>query len=147
MKQPGPPQSLKESLIRSARGFVVSMLPTLLGVILLMGLFQVYVTEEMLAALFGDSTFTDMLVGLLAGSVSMGQPVASYIIGGELLKSGVSLYAVATFIIAWVSIGVVQLPLELSIFGLRFTVVRNLLNLLFALLVATATALTVGWLS
>jgi uncharacterized membrane protein YraQ (UPF0718 family) len=101
----------------------------------------------MLAALFGDSTFTDMLVGLLAGSVSMGQPVASYIIGGELLKSGVSLYAVATFIIAWVSIGIVQLPLELSIFGLRFTVVRNLLNLLFALLVATATALTVGWLA
>jgi hypothetical protein len=37
----------------------------------------------------------------------------------------------------------VQLPLEQSLFGTRFTLRRNLLNLLFALLVAAATAATV----
>ena len=133
-----------QTLRKTVRGFLVSMLPMLLGVILLMGLFQVYVTEEMLASLFSGAPFTDMLIGLGTGSVAMGQPVASYIIGGELLNSGISLYAVAAFIIAWVTIGVVQLPLEIEVFGLRFTVMRNLLNLLFALFVAAATAWTAG---
>ena len=133
-----------QTLRKTVRGFLVSMLPMLLGVILLMGLFQVYVTEEMLASLFSGAPFPDMLIGLGTGSVAMGQPVASYIIGGELLNSGISLYAVAAFIIAWVTIGVVQLPLEIEVFGLRFTVMRNLLNLLFALFVAAATAWTAG---
>jgi uncharacterized membrane protein YraQ (UPF0718 family) len=115
----------------------------LLGVILCMGLFQTYVTEEMLQTLFGGTPLADMLIGTAVGGVSMGQPVASYIIGGELLQSGVSLYAVGAFIVSWVTVGVVQLPLEQSLFGTRFTLRRNLLNLLFALLVAAATAATV----
>jgi uncharacterized membrane protein YraQ (UPF0718 family) len=138
-----PPSSLLQSILKSAKGFLY-MSPMLLGVILCMGLFQTFVTEEMLTALFNGAPLTDMLIGTAAGGVSMGQPVASYIIGGELLQSGVSLYAVAAFIVSWVSVGVMQLPLEQSLFGTRFTLKRNLLNLLFALLVAAATAATVG---
>ncbi|MEE8588777.1 MAG: permease, partial [Sulfurimonadaceae bacterium] len=65
-------------------------------------------------------------------------------IGGELLKEGISLYAVTAFILSFVTLGLVQLPLEYSLFGMRFTVVRNLLALLFALLIAWTTVTTVG---
>lgn len=137
-----PQKSLIDSILKSARGFLY-MAPMLLGVILSMGLFQTYVTEEMLTSLFSGTPFSDLLVGSLAGGVSIGQPVASYIIGGELLESGVSLYAVSAFIVSWVTVGFIQLPLEKSLFGTRFTLQRNLLSLLFALIVATATALSV----
>jgi uncharacterized membrane protein YraQ (UPF0718 family) len=70
--------------------------------------------------------------------------VASYVIGGELRDSGVSMYAVSAFIVSWVTIGLVQLPLERTLFGLRFTVQRNLLALIFALIVAVATVATLG---
>ena len=136
-----PPPSLLQSILKAARGFLY-MTPMLLGVILCMGLFQSYVTEEMLQTLFSGNPLADMVIGTAAGGVSIGQPVASYIIGGELLKSGVSLYAVAAFIVSWVTVGVVQLPLEQSLFGTRFTLKRNLLSLLFAILVAASTAAT-----
>lgn len=113
--------------------------PMLIAIIGLVGLFETIITPEMLHSLFSGSTIKDMLIGTFAGGVSVGQPFLSYIIGGELLQEGVSLYAVTAFILSFVTLGVVQLPLEYSLFGARFTIMRNLLSLIFAFLVSFAT--------
>ena len=116
--------------------------PMLLAVIGLVGLFQATVTPQMLRSLFSGVPLHDTLIGTFVGGVSVGQPFFSYIIGGELLKEGIPLYAVTAFILAWVTLGVVQLPLEWALFGSRFTIIRNLLSFIFALLIAWATAVT-----
>ena len=110
--------------------------PMLLAIIGLIGLFKTYITPEMLRTLFNGSALHDMLVGVGFGGISVGQPFLSYIIGGELLKEGASFYGVTAFILAFVTLGVVQLPMEFSIFGFRFALVRNLLSLLFAFILA-----------
>ncbi len=66
----------------------------------------------------------------------MGNAMISYILGGELLKMGVSLYAVTAFLLAWVTIGYVQLPMEITFLGKRFTVIRNLMAIFFTLLIS-----------
>ena len=124
-----------------------AMMPMLFAVIGLIGLFQAAVTPQMLHSLFSGSPLQDTIIGTAIGAVSVGQPFFSYIIGGELLKEGISLYAVTAFILAWVTLGVMQLPLEWAVFGGRFTVTRNLLGFIFALLIACATAITLSILS
>ncbi len=130
-----PEETFVRSLMKSFRMFL-NILPMLLAVILSVGLFGALVSQEMLASVFQGNMFYDTLIGTLAGGVSVGQPVASYIIGGELLESGVSLYAIVALIVSWVTLGLVQLPLEQALFGRRFTIRRNLLGLIFAMLVA-----------
>ena len=117
-------------------------MPMLLGVVLLMGLFETYVTEDMLKSIFSGNTFSDTLIGTFVGGVSVGNPVVSYILGGELLEGGISLYAVTAFILSWVTLGVIQLPLEWQLFGRRFTVVRNVLSVIAAFAVTFLTVLT-----
>ncbi len=117
--------------------------PMLLAIIGLIGLFKTYITPEMLRTLFNGSALHDMLVGVGFGGISVGQPFLSYIIGGELLKEGASFYGVTAFILAFVTLGVVQLPMEFSIFGFRFALVRNLLSLLFAFVLALLIAFCV----
>ncbi|WP_345993102.1 permease [Sulfurimonas sp. HSL-1716] len=129
------------SILQSLKNFG-SILPMLAAVILTMGLFQTYITEDMLKSIFSGNTLGDTLIGTLAGGVSVGNPVVSYILGGELLSSGISLYAVTAFILSWVSIGVVQLPLEWQLFGRRFTIVRNLLSVIGAIVVTFLTVMT-----
>ena len=124
-----------------------TILPMLFAVIGLIGLFHATVTPEMIHTLFNGAPLHDTLIGTVVGGVSVGQPFFSYIIGNELLKEGISLYAVSAFILAWVTLGVVQLPLEWAIFGSRFTIVRNLLSFIFALLIALSTAATLSTLS
>ena len=128
-------ETFVRSLIKSFKSFS-NIVPMLLAVILSVGLFDALVSQEMLASVFQGNMFYDTLIGTLAGGVSVGQPVASYIIGGELLESGVSLYAIVALIVSWVTLGIVQLPLEQALFGRRFTIRRNLLGLIFAMIIA-----------
>ncbi len=123
------------------------MLPMLFGIILLLGLFKVYVTPDMISSVFTDRPIHDTLLGALIGSISTGNPITSYIIGGELLDDGVSLFAVTSFILAWVTVGIVQLPAEAATLGKRFALTRNGLSFILAILVAIATVLTVGVIS
>ncbi|RLA69135.1 MAG: permease [Epsilonproteobacteria bacterium] len=134
---------LKEASKNTLKSLVV-VVPMVIAIIGLVGLFETIITPEMLHSFFSGSTVKDTLIGVFAGGVSVGQPFLSYIIGGELLQEGVSLYAVTAFILSFVTLGVVQLPLEYSLFGARFTIMRNLFSLIFAFLVSFATIEVMG---
>ena len=94
--------------------------------------------------MFSGNAVWDTLIGTLSGAVAVGQPIVSYIIGGELLEQGISIYAVTAFVLAWVTLGIVQLPVEAEVLGLRFTVYRNILAFFSTLIVSVATAWTLG---
>ena len=116
--------NIKDAFNKSLKGFL-SMLPMLLAILLLLGIFDVYITKDILLSFFISNNFIDTITGTLLGGVLTGNPMISYILGGELTDAGVSLYAVTAFILSWVTIGLVQLPAEVEIFGLRFTFYRK----------------------
>ena len=134
-------ETIVVSFYKALKNFGV-MLPVLLGVILLIGLFKTYITSDLISSVFRGDLFQDTLLGSVIGSVSAGNPITSYIIGGELLKEGVSLFAVTAFIAAWVTVGIIQLPAEASILGKRFALTRNVFSFIFAILVSIATVIT-----
>lgn len=141
MKKQNEPMTAKKA-IQKATMSLITMLPMLLGVVGLVALIQIYVTPDMLAQLFGHGLVADITTGTAAGAVSSGNPAVSYLIADGLLKQGVSLYAVTAFILSWVTLGIVQLPAEVSVFGLRFTLYKNILTLISTMLVAFFTVLT-----
>jgi uncharacterized membrane protein YraQ (UPF0718 family) len=140
-RQSGPRPPFYRVLQKSSLAFL-GMAPLLLGIIGLVGLFQVLVTPKMLASLFRGNALVDTLIGTLTGAIAAGNPVVSYLLGGELLSQGISLYAVSAFILSWVTLGFVQLPAEVEVFGGRFTLLRNLLAFVFTVFVSVLTTLT-----
>ncbi|MGB3478050.1 MAG: hypothetical protein WBB67_02705 [bacterium] len=116
--------------------------PLLLGVFLLLGLFRTFMSKQMIQSVFTGNLLKDTLIGAVIGSISAGNPITSYIIGGELLKEDISLFAVTAFIVTWVTVGVVQLPAEAETLGKRFAFVRNILSFILAILVSIATVVT-----
>jgi len=138
-------KSYRRELKRAALA-ILSILPMMVAILGLVGLFQALVTPERLASLFRGNAVADTLIGTVAGMIAVGQPIVSYILGGELLKEGISLYAVTAFVLAWVTLGVVQLPLEAEMLGLRFTFWRNILAFCFTIILAVLTVGTIQWL-
>ena len=98
----------------------------MISVVFLVGLFSAFISREFLASLFSGSMWWDSLWGASIGSVFAGNPINSYIIGGQLLELGVSLVAVTAFLCSWVNVGLLQLPAEIAALGWKFAVVRNL---------------------
>lgn len=134
--------SLQQALKKSSLAFW-AMTPMLIGVIGLVGLFQVLVTPRMLASLFRGNAIVDTFIGTLAGAAASGNPVVSYLLGGELLGQGVSLYAVSAFILSWVTLGFIHLPAEVEVLGFPFTLYRNILSFVFTMFIAVLTSLSI----
>jgi len=140
------PRPAMGALVRSARQFA-AMLPVLVGVMLLAGLLKVFVPAEALTKVYPGAPVADAFSGACLGSIFGGNAVNSYVIGEALRGAGVSLFAVTAIMITWVTVGLVQLPAEMSAFGSRFAISRNAVAFVLAMPVALATVVLVRWLS
>jgi len=118
------------------------MLVNILAIILLSGLIMEFIPLNQMSESLGGGIFFDGLIGGGVGSISIGNPLVSYVLGGELLGQGVSLMAVTALIVSWVTVGSTQLPAEIQTFGARFALVRNGLAFIFSLLVSYLVMIT-----
>ena len=119
-------------------------IPILLGVLLLVGLVKTLIPNDFFQRVFTGNMIVDPVMGAVIGSVAGGNPLTSYVIGGELLDKGTSLVAVLAFILSWVTVGIIQLPAESLMLGRRFAFVRNALSFVFAIVIALVTVFIMG---
>jgi hypothetical protein len=132
---------LSKSLNKTIRSFS-NVLPIIIGMLLATSLMITVVPEQISAGLFGNGDVADALLGASIGSIAVGHPLASYLLGGELLRGGVSLVAVTALLICWVTVGIVQLPAETLMLGVRFAVYRNVICYATAVMIAFMTVST-----
>ncbi|MEN8210491.1 MAG: permease [Thermodesulfobacteriota bacterium] len=139
-----PPRPSFFKILQKNSLAILAIAPLLMGVIGLVGLFQVLVTPKTLSNLFQGNPIIDTMVGTLTGAVASGNPVISYLIGGELLGQGISLYAISALVLSWVTLSFIHLPAEVEVFGGRFTLYRNILAFCFTIITAILTTLTLS---
>lgn len=128
----------KIAITKSAKSLYFA-LPLILGVIMLIALLNSVVSQDFYSKIFTKNILIDPFIGSGIGSILAGNPITSYVIGGELLKSGVSLIAITSFIVAWVTVGIVQFPAEAMLLGKKFAIIRNILSFIFSIIVAILT--------
>lgn len=131
---------------QTARMFFM-VLPILLGVFGLVSLAMVAIPPELFADALPFESVVGPLVGAAVGGVAAGHPLTSYVLAGEFLSAGVSLATVTAFIVSWVTVGIVHLPAEAAILGLRFALWRNAISFVFAIAIAYVMASTLPFLS
>jgi uncharacterized membrane protein YraQ (UPF0718 family) len=128
---------IKKSIYDSGKN-LLNAIPLIIAFLLLISFISQIFTKEFYVSIFTES-FLDVLIGSLIGSISAGAPIISYIIGGEMIKQGVSLFAVTAFIISWVSVGVLSFPIEAHYLGKKFSFIRNSLSFIFSIIIALIT--------
>lgn len=132
---------VKSSLNKAVRTFI-NILPIVLGMLLLTSWVITVMPDEISTTVFSGHSVPDALLGASIGSIAAGHPLVSYLLGGELLATGVSLFAVTALIVSWVTVGIVQLPAEALLLGKRFAIYRNLISFVSAVAVAFLMVLT-----
>lgn len=134
-------QRLSNSLIKTTLSFL-NILPIIIGMLLATSLVITLFPEQISAGLFGKGEILDALLGAAIGSIAVGHPLASYLLGGELLRGGVGLIAVTALLVSWVTVGIVQLPAESLMLGGRFAITRNVVCFMTAVIIAFVTVVT-----
>lgn len=120
----------------------INVLPIIIGMLLATSLVITVFPQQISAGLFGNGDILDALLGASIGSIAVGHPLASYLLGGELLRGGVGLVGVTALLVSWVTVGIVQLPAESLMLGGRFAITRNVVCFFTAFLIAFMTMFT-----
>lgn len=143
MKEKQNQKNLKQVLLKTGRILLNRML-VLFGTILLISLVNSLIPESFYSTVFQGNLIVDSFIGSIIGSISAGNPITSYVLGGEFLNQGLSLIIVTSFLVAWVTVGLIQLPAEISFLGKKFAILRNLTAFFLSILVALTTVFLWG---
>jgi uncharacterized membrane protein YraQ (UPF0718 family) len=125
--------------IKKGLKMFLGLLPTVLNVLILVSVFLYLVPKETLSNLLGkNSGPLGLIIAAVLGSVSLIPMFITYPLAAILLKSGVSYRVLAVFITTLLMVGVLTLPLEAKYFGLKVSVIRNVLSFIGALIIGLA---------
>ncbi|MCK5040344.1 MAG: hypothetical protein KAR87_05235 [Candidatus Aenigmarchaeota archaeon] len=136
-------EKLTKSIKKSTRQ-MIDLLPIFIGIVFLIGLINKLIPTTAYTLIFTKNPFFDSIIGASLGSLLVGSPVISYILGGEFAGQGINLVAVTAFMIAWVTVGVIQFPAESTTLGKKFAFERNILSFAFSIISAIIIVSVVG---
>jgi uncharacterized membrane protein YraQ (UPF0718 family) len=129
---------------KKTRQIIIATLPLVIGMLLMISCLDLLLKSDWLIKLFQNNIFIDSFIGATIGSIAAGNPITSYILAGEFIELGISLAAVTAFMLAWVTVGLVQLPAEQMMLGKKFAIARNILSFISAILIGLITWLILG---
>jgi len=127
------------TVVTAAWDFLKEMLVILPAVMVLMGLFGVWVSKELVGKYLGKSSgLKGFALAILFGALPTGPLYIAFPLAGALLKKGARLANVIVFLSAWACIKLPQEMVELQFLGWQFMTARLLLTILFVIMMGVA---------
>ena len=128
----------------AARRFI-NILPAFLVMLILVSIILFLVPDEVISSYLGiDNRLVGVFWASLFGSITLMPGFIAYPLCGILLKQGVPYMVLAAFATTLMMVGVLTYPIEKEYFGIKVTIVRNVISLFIALIVAVMTGIFFG---
>ena len=123
--------------LKVAGKMFIKMLPTVLTIIVVIGLINGFVGPEQISMLIGSqSGIMGIIIIGLVGAVMHIPSIISFPLAASLLEKGASISAVAAFITTLTMIGTITLPLEIKLLGKKMALLRNGMSFIIAIIIA-----------
>lgn len=133
-----------KSLKKAWRAFE-NILPTLLLVVLFVGVLLAILNNEVILKVIGeDSGWLGVLLAASVGSVTLIPPFVAFPTAALLLEGGAGYMQIAAFVSTLMMVGVATIPIEIKYFGKKLTLLRNALAFIFSFGVAAIISWVVG---
>ena len=111
--------------------------PSLLAVLGIVGLTFGILDEQTISSLVGEEAgFSATIIAAVLGAITLIPSLVAFPLAGSLLRSGATVVTISAFITTLVMVGMVTAPMEIKTLGKKFTILRNSLGFLAALLIA-----------
>lgn len=106
--------------------------PLFLAIFVVIGFSDAILPRDLIVRWLGrESGLRGIAIASALGAVTPGGPFVSYPLVAVLYRSGAGIGPLVAFVTAWSLWAVSRLPLELSIVGVRFTLIRVASTLIF----------------
>jgi uncharacterized membrane protein YraQ (UPF0718 family) len=111
--------------------------PSIISIVFLIGLLLTFIPPETISEYFGDnSSLKATIISALIGSITLIPAFVAFPLVGSFIELGASIVPGAAFLTTLTMVGVITFPIEKAKFGFKFTLIRNGLSFIFAILIA-----------
>ncbi len=118
-------------------GMMKHMAGEIIGILFLIGLILTFIPPEAIRQYAGKSnSIVTTIVFAIVGCITLIPAFVAFPLAGSLVNAGASIVPVVAFLTTLTMVGIVTFPLEKKEFGGKFTLIRNSLSFLFAIVIA-----------
>jgi len=133
------------SALKIAAKRLVKILPAFLTMIILVSIVLFLIPDEVISKYLGGSNkFIGVIFASLFGSVTLLPGFIAFPLAGILLKEGVAYIVLAAFTTTLMMVGMLTAPIEKAYFGMKVTVIRNVMGLFIAFFITLAIGVAFG---
>lgn len=119
----------RDAVIASTQSYLVEMALILPAVMILLGLFNEWVPDEVIVQYLGEeSGLSGLGIALILGSIPTGPLYVALPIAADLIDKNVRIANIVVFLTAWACLKLPQEILELQFLGWRFMILRLVLT-------------------
>lgn len=123
--------------VKMSGGMMKGIASEIVAILFLIGIILTFIPPDTIKQYMGESnTLLSTIVFALAGCITLIPAFVAFPLVGSLLNAGACIIPVVAFLTTLTMVGVVTLPLEKKEFGIKFTVIRNSLSFVFAIVIA-----------
>lgn len=125
----------KEPVLSTSWNFFIEMMLILPAVMVMLGLFAVWVPKDIVVRYLGKTSgVKGIFLAIILGALPTGPLYIAFPIASALLKKGAKISNIVVFLSAWACIKVPQEMVELQFLGVRFTLSRLSLTVIFVVI-------------
>lgn len=136
----------REVVTASSWEFFIEMIWILPAVMVLMGLFAVWVSKEIVVKyLGGTSGIRGIFLAILFGALPTGPLYVAFPVAAVLIKKGAKISNIIIFLSAWACIKIPQEMVEFQFLGLKFMAARLILTIIFVVIMGLSIEKMIEW--
>ncbi|MBN2073539.1 MAG: permease [Actinobacteria bacterium] len=125
------------SVLTVSRNYLVELIMVLPALMIIIGLFSVWIPKEMVVKHMGKSSgIKGMVISFVLGMLPTGPLYIAFPMAVALIKKGAKTLNIIIFISAWACIKLPQELVEIQFLGINFTFLRLGLTIFFIILMA-----------
>jgi len=115
----------------------ISIAPAFVLMLVLVSVVLFIVPDEMISHVLGNNNnFSGLMAASFFGSITLMPGFVAFPLCGILLGKGVSYMVLSAFTTTLMMVGILTFPLEKHYFGVKVTILRNIMGFLTALVIA-----------
>ena len=123
----------------------VNILPAFLTMLIFVSVVLFLVPDKVISNYLGNSNkFVGVTFASFFGSITLMPGFIAFPLCGILLKKGVPYMVLSAFTTTLMMVGVLTYPIEKEYFGMKVTIIRNVISFFIALIVALMTGIFFG---
>jgi len=115
----------------------INIIPAFLTMLILVSIVLFFVSDRMISTYIGNNDkYIGVIVASLFGSIALMPGFIAFPLCGILLKKGVSYMVLSSLTTTLMMVGILTYPIEKEYFGVKVTIIRNVISFFIALIVS-----------